>query len=199
MLLAVGQPSVIDDRELVRRIREGDAEALRAIVERYQERIFALIYGIVRDRHEVEDVAQEVFLKVYTRIHAFDERSRFYTWLYRVAVNAAKDHVKKRSRRPAVALDEEATLADQAESPVGHAATAETRRQVREEIAALPVRYREVLTLRELEGLSYIEIAQVLQISIGTVESRLHRARARLKRRLERHARRRNSLEAPGR
>ncbi|MHC5051325.1 MAG: RNA polymerase sigma factor, partial [Planctomycetota bacterium] len=98
----MGRPTQMDDRELVQRIRDGDAEALRAIVERYQDRIFSLIYGIVRDRHEVEDVAQEVFLKVYTRIQAFDERSKFYTWLYRVAANAAKDHVKKRSRRPAV-------------------------------------------------------------------------------------------------
>jgi RNA polymerase sigma-70 factor (ECF subfamily) len=193
------RPTQMDDRELVQRIRDGDAEALRAIVERYQDRIFSLIYGIVRDRHEVEDVAQEVFLKVYTRIQAFDERSKFYTWLYRVAANAAKDHVKKRSRRPAVALEEDEVLPAAGDNPVQHAAAAETRRLVREAIAALPLRYREVLTLRELEGLSYNEIAAVLQISIGTVESRLHRARAKLKRRMERHARRRNSLETPGR
>jgi RNA polymerase sigma-70 factor (ECF subfamily) len=199
MLLAMGRPTQTDDRELVRRIRDGDAEALRAIVERYQDRIFSLIYGIVRDRHEVEDVAQEVFLKVYTRIHAFDERSKFYTWLYRVAANAAKDHVKKRSRRPAVPLEDDEVLPATEDSPVGQAAVAEMRRLVREAIAALPVRYREVLTLRELEGLSYNEIASVLQISIGTVESRLHRARAKLKRRMERHVRRRNSMEAPGR
>ncbi|MHC4971749.1 MAG: RNA polymerase sigma factor [Planctomycetota bacterium] len=195
----MGRPTQMDDRELVQRIRDGDAEALRAIVERYQDRIFSLIYGIVRDRHEVEDVAQEVFLKVYTRIQAFDERSKFYTWLYRVAANAAKDHVKKRSRRPAVALEEDEVLPATGDNPVQHAAAAETRRLVREAIAALPLRYREVLTLRELEGLSYNEIAAVLQISIGTVESRLHRARAKLKRRMERHARRRNSLETPGR
>ncbi|MHC4490847.1 MAG: RNA polymerase sigma factor [Planctomycetota bacterium] len=195
----MGRPTQMDDRELVRRIRDGDAEALRAIVERYQDRIFSLIYGIVRDRHEVEDVAQEVFLKVYTRIRAFDERSKFYTWLYRVAANAAKDHVKKRSRRPAVALEEDEVVPGTGDSPVGHAAAAETRRLVREAIAALPLHYREVLTLRELEGLSYNEIAGVLQISIGTVESRLHRARAKLKRRMERHARRRNSLETLGR
>jgi RNA polymerase sigma-70 factor (ECF subfamily) len=194
------RPTQMDDRELVQRIRDGDAEALRAIVERYQDRIFSLIYGIVRDRHEVEDVAQEVFLKVYTRIQAFDERSKFYTWLYRVAANAAKDHVKKRSRRPAVALEEDEVLPAAGDNPVQHAAAAETRRQVREAIAALPLRYREVLTLRELEGLSYNEIAGVLQISIGTVESRLHRARAKLKRRMERHGRpRRDSLETPGR
>ena len=200
LLLAMGRPTRTDDRDLVRRIRDGDAEALRAIVERYQDRIFSLIYGIVRDRHEVEDVAQEVFLKVYTRIQAFDERSKFYTWLYRVAANAAKDHVKKRSRRPAVALKEDDVIPSTGDNPVGHAAAAETRRLVREAIAALPLRYREVLTLRELDGLSYNEIAGVLKISIGTVESRLHRARAKLKRRMERHGRpRRDSLETPGR
>lgn len=187
MLLNMGRST--EERELIRRIREGDGEALRAIVERYQDRIHALIYGIVRDRHEVEDVAQEVFLKVYTRISAFDGRSKFYTWLYRVAANAAKDHVKKRSRRPAVTLEEDAFLPDAADGPAAGARIRETRRFVRESIAALPSRYRTVLTLRELDGLSYKEISDVLQLSIGTVESRLHRARAQLKRRLLRHAR----------
>ena len=168
-------------------MRNGDPEALRAIVERYQGRIFALIYGIVRDRHEVEDVAQEVFLKAFTRIDAFDGRSRFYTWLYRVAANTAKDHIKKRSRRPAVALDEDAGIESGAVGPSAGAERAELRRRVRAAIHALPPRYREVLALRELEGMSYNEIAAVLKVSIGTVESRLHRARTRLKRDLESH------------
>jgi len=185
MLLKMSPKTRTDDTELVRRIREGDAEALRLVVERYQDRIFALIHGIVRDAHEVEDVAQEVFLKVFTRIEAFDGRSQFYTWLYRVAVNAAKDHVKKRVRRPAVALEEADALPGGAEGPDARAARNETARLVREAIDELPVRYREVLALRELEGLSYDEVAQVLGISIGTVESRLHRARSRLKRKLE--------------
>ncbi len=188
MLYAMGRQVVSDDRELVARIRRGDPEALRAIVERYQDRIFALIYGIVRDRHEVEDVAQDVFLKVFTRIDSFDERSRFYTWLYRVAANAAKDHVKKRSRRPAVALEEDEHFADETgDAPWARASSAETRRFVREAIASLPPKYREVLALRELDGMSYSEIAQVLKLSMGTVESRLHRARDRLRRRLNRH------------
>ncbi|MHC4223227.1 MAG: RNA polymerase sigma factor [Planctomycetota bacterium] len=189
-IAAMDREARTDDRELVRRLRAQDPEALRLVVERYQKRVFALIYGIVRDKHEVEDVAQEVFLKVYTRIGAFDERSKFYTWLYRVAANAAKDHVKKRSRRPAVALDEEVGIPDLEPGPGARAATTEVRLRVREAIAALPPRYREVLALRELEGFSYNDIASVLKISIGTVESRLHRARARLKRRLEDHVQR---------
>ena len=177
-----------DDRALVARMRTGDSEALREIVERYQSRVFALVFGIVRDEHEVQDVAQEVFLKVFTRIQAFDERSKFYTWLYRVAANAAKDHLKKRRRRPAVALEDDATVVDRGRGPAGHAAQQETRAIVREAIDSLPETYRTVLTLRELEGLAYTEIAEVLKVSLGTVESRLHRARGRLKRRLASHA-----------
>lgn len=177
----------MDDATLVARMREGDAEALRVLIERYQKRVFALIYGIVRDAHEVEDVAQEVFLKVFTRIHSFDERSALYTWLYRVAANAAKDHVKMRVRRPALPLDPEVEIPDPAEAPDRQVFAAETRRQVREAIAALPPRYREILALREIEGLSYQEIAHVLRLSAGTVESRLHRARERLKRALSSH------------
>jgi len=173
----------------VARLRAGDAEALRLVVERYQQRVFALIYGVVRDAHEVEDIAQEVFLKVYTRIHAFDERSQLYTWIYRVAVNAAKDHVKKRSRRPAVPLEEDVAVHDADAGPGAGAAAAETRRMVQEAIATLPSHYRMVIALREIEGMTYSEIARVLGLSPGTVESRLHRARARLKRRLESHAR----------
>jgi RNA polymerase sigma-70 factor (ECF subfamily) len=190
MTLAMAKRShaMPDEQELVARLRDGDPDALRLVVEQYQQRIFALIYGIVRDRHEVEDVAQEVFLKVFTRIHAFDGRSRFYTWLYRVAANAAKDHVKHRSRRPSVPLSEEAPIPDGEPGPRAHAASLERRRAVRDAIAALPARYREVLTLRELEGFSYAEIAEVLDVSIGTVESRIHRARARLRQRLETHA-----------
>ena len=188
MLLDMSRRTVPDDRELVARMREGDSEALRLLMERYQQRIFALIFGIVRDRHEVEDVAQEVFLKVFMRISAFDGRSKFYTWLYRVSANAAKDHLKKRRRRPAVSLEEEAGIPDVTGGPTEQAAIAETRLMVREAINSLPPRYREVLALRELEGLTYNEIAGILKLSMGTVESRLHRARARLKRRLESHA-----------
>jgi len=176
------------EQDLVRRLRERDPEALRELVERYQRRLARLVYGIVRDRHEVEDVVQEVFLKVYQRIEAFDERARLYTWLYRVAANAAKDHVKKLSRRPAVALPEEVSIPDGSAGPRAGAAAAERREAVRAAIAALPPHYREVLALRELESMSYTDIAAVLQLSIGTVESRIHRARARLKEGLGHHA-----------
>ncbi len=188
MLQAMPRTSQANDADLVQRLRQGDESAMREVVERYQQRLFALIYGIVRDRHEVEDVAQEVFLKVFTRIDRFNGQSRFYTWLYRVAANAAKDHVKKRSRRPSVALEDDAVLPEHGDGPRQQASRRELREAVRRAISDLSPRYREILTLRELQGLTYNEVATVLRISIGTVESRLHRARAKLKTRLERHA-----------
>ncbi len=175
------------EADLIARVRKGDTEAFRQIVEKYERRVFALLYGVLRDAHEVEDVAQEVFMKVFTRISAFDGKSKFYTGLYRVAVNAAKDHRKKLRRRPAVALEESEPPPDGLSGPREAAQTAETRRLVRAAIAELPEHYRSVLALRELQGLQYQEIADVLRVSLGTVESRLHRARALLKRRLQSH------------
>jgi RNA polymerase sigma-70 factor (ECF subfamily) len=180
--------STTPDRALqdlwVARLREGDTEALREVVHAFGERLTAVVSGVLRDRDAVEDVVQETFTKAFYRIHSFQGGSSLYTWLYRVAVNAAKDHIKSRKRRPASSFDDlpgRSALPSTSAPIVEGLERRELRLAVRAAIAQLPRRFRTVLALRELEGMAYTEIAEVLGLSLGTVESRLFRARRRLK------------------
>lgn len=173
------------DRWVVR-LRERDEGALREVVEAFGERITAVVAGVLRDRDAVDDVVQETFVKAYTRIDAFKGDAGLFTWLYRIAVNTAKDHAKARGRRPAASLDDlpsgaHGLAAADAAPTVERLEDREQRLVVRRAVAALPAVFRSVLVLRELEGLRYEEIAQILGLSLGTVESRLFRARRRLK------------------
>ena len=143
-----------------------------------------MVAGVLRDRDAVEDVVQETFTKAFYRIHSFKGGSSLYTWLYRVAVNAAKDYIKSRKRRPAASFDEVTgrTALPAPERPsVEGLERRELRLQVRAAVDRLPERFRTVLALREIEGMPYNEIAEVLGLSLGTVESRLFRARKRLR------------------
>ena len=174
----------------VARLRERDDGALREVVEAFGERITAVVAGVLRDRDAVDDVVQETFVKAYTRIDAFKGDAGLFTWIYRIAVNTAKDHAKARSRRPASSLDDlpsgaTGVAAADAAPTVERLEDREQRLLVRRAVAALPAVFRSVLVLRELEGLRYEEIAQILGLSLGTVESRLFRARRRLKALLE--------------
>ncbi len=171
----------------VARLQAGDASVLREVVDAFSERITSVVAGMLRDRDAVDDVVQETFVKAWYRIRSFHGESGLYTWLYRIAVNASKDHVKRRRRRPAVALEDAdpgATLPSHAEPAVESLERRETRLRVRAAIRSLPSKFRAVLVLREMEGLRYEEIAEVLGISLGTVESRLFRARRRLRAKL---------------
>lgn len=175
----------------VARLRDGDAGALREVMAAFSERITSVVTGMLRDRDAVDDVVQETFVKAFYRIRSFHGDAGLYTWLYRVAVNAAKDHVKSRGRRPASAIEDLPSgadgLASRSDGPsIERLEDREVRLAVRAAIAALPSKFRAVLVLRELEGLRYEEIAEILGISLGTVESRLFRARRRLKARLSR-------------
>ena len=168
----------------VERLREGDGEALREVVAAFSERITAVVAGILRDRDAVDDVVQETFAKAYFRIASFHGGSSLYTWLYRVAVNGAKDYIKSRKRRPSSSFDDMPGRASlpAADTPMLEDLQRRERRlEVRAAIASLPYRFRSVLALREIEGMSYNEIAEVLGLSLGTVESRLFRARRRLR------------------
>jgi RNA polymerase sigma-70 factor (ECF subfamily) len=171
------------------RLRQGDSQALREVVEAYSERITSVVSGMLRDRDAVDDVVQETFVKAFYRIGSFHGDAGLYTWLYRVAVNAAKDHVKRRGRRPAAALDDlppGTGIPSRDEPALERLEDRETRLRVRAAIQSLPAKFRAVLVLREIEGLRYEEIAEVLDVSQGTVESRLFRARRRLRARLAR-------------
>ncbi|MDJ0974321.1 MAG: sigma-70 family RNA polymerase sigma factor [Planctomycetota bacterium] len=169
----------------VARLREGCTETLREVVDAFTERLSAVVSGILRDRDAVEDVVQETFVKAFYRIHGFKGTSSLYTWLYRVAVNASKDYIKSRKRRPAASLEDLPTPATLMPStgrpPIEGLEQREIRVRVHAAIARLPLRFRTVLALREIEGMAYHEIAAVLNLSLGTVESRLFRARRRLR------------------
>lgn len=168
----------------VRRLRQHDPEALAEVVQAFTERLTAVVAGICRDRDAVEDVVQETFTKAYYRIESFKGGSGLYTWLYRIAVNGAKDYLKSRRRRPSVSFDElpaRTTLPAPDTPHIEGLERRELRLHVHAAIEKLPLRFRTVLALREIEGMAYNEIAEVLGLSLGTVESRLFRARKRLR------------------
>lgn len=175
--------SAEDDVVLIARAREGDQEAFERLVAAYTPRVYSLVRQILRNATEAEDVTQEVFFKVFAKLASFREDSAFYTWLYRVAVNAATDHLKKRRHDRTILVEDVATLpvVDLAETPAEEFSRQDLRGAVREAMARLPEKFRTILVLRELEGLAYEEIADVLAISLGTVESRIFRAREKLK------------------
>ena len=173
------------DMELVRRVQRGDKTGFDLLVLRYQNKILNLVSRYVHDSHEAQDVAQEAFIKAYRGLANFRGDSAFYTWLYRIAINTAKNHLITASRK--ISADgpdaQEAEQFDGAhglrdyESPERSALNEEIMGVVERSIADLPEDLRTALTLREFEGLSYEEIANVMECPIGTVRSRIFRAR----------------------
>jgi RNA polymerase sigma-70 factor (ECF subfamily) len=178
-----------DDQALVERCRSGDLAAFEPLVEKYRERVWRLAYHYVRDREEAWDVAQEAFIRAWQALPSFRGQSAFYTWLFRIVVNVATDRARSRAARgrafgtEAVPEEDwERVLIDPARGPDESAARAEQRDRVRRALDALPEHHRAIIMLSDLEGLSYREIAEVLGIPMGTVMSRLHNARKRLRR-----------------
>lgn len=173
------------DQQLVDRVRAGDKNAFNFLVLRYQNRVAALVARFIKDHQEVEDVTQEAFIKAYRALHLFRGDSAFYTWLYRIAVNTAKNTLVARGRRPPASdLDAgEAELVDigsplrDHETPEGSLATAALKEAVEQAIEELPEDLRTAFTLREFSGLSYEDITEVMNCPVGTVRSRIFRAR----------------------
>ena len=187
--------SQLSDAELIAASLDGDEGAFGFLIERHQDRVFRLLSRFTRgDYAETEDLAQEVFLKVYRKLHTFQQDSAFYTWVYRIAVNTATDHMGRRTRRRLKLVDDQGTLDTAArdrgdlddEGAAAPLLNAEVHEVTRRVLEGLPEIYRTILILREYEDLAYTDMAEVLQCSIGTVESRLFRARKRFKEALER-------------
>jgi RNA polymerase sigma-70 factor, ECF subfamily len=176
---------------MIAKARLGDPSAFEEIVRSYLPRVMAIAQNLVGRTGDAEDVAQEVFFKVHRKLGEFREEASLYTWIYRVTVNTATDFLKRRSHRPLGQVEEidNVPVADSGDTPLAAISRTDLAREVREAIQEVPVPFRTVLVLREIEQLTYEEIADTMKCSIGTVESRLFRARARLKSILERRFR----------
>jgi RNA polymerase sigma-70 factor, ECF subfamily len=187
-----------DDRELVHLSQNGTVAAFEELVRRHQQRVFALVAGILHRPDDVEDVAQQVFLKAYLGIKKFDQRAAFSTWLYKIAVNECWDYLRKRKVRPLVY---EADLSEEQVSrldgivssdrpPESPTVRTEAREILDRILETLPEQDRQLLVLKEVEGFSVQELAEILHLNVNTVKVRLFRARGRI---VEMYRRRRKS------
>jgi len=181
------------DQQLVLRVQKGDKTAFDLLVRKYQHRIAKLVSRYVSDRAEVEDVTQEAFIRAFRAIKGFRGESAFYTWLYRIAVNTAKNYLVAQGRRPStVDVENEEGEAVEIGESVRDASTPERQlladeigRTVERVMNGMPEELRTALTLREIDGLSYEEIAEIMDCPIGTVRSRIFRAREAIEQELQ--------------
>ncbi|OLO05633.1 MULTISPECIES: RNA polymerase sigma factor RpoE [Salinicola] len=181
------------DQQLVERAQKGDTRAFDLLVKKYQHKILGLISRYVQDHSEVQDVAQEAFIKAYRALGSFRAESAFYTWMYRIAINTAKNYLVSRGRRPpgsdldisdAELVDQSGRLSD-IESPEAAIARDQLEAAVFKAIEQLPDDLRTAITLREFDGLSYEDIATIMECPVGTVRSRIFRAREAVDKHIE--------------
>ncbi len=178
----------MEEKELVRLSREGSEEAFAELVKKYRIKVFNLAFSLTRDRDVADDLAQEAFIKAYYALPRFQSRSGFGTWLYRIAINHARDYLRKKSRMIQISIDnikessilqEDKTMKEEKES-----AEAQRKQFVHQSIRSLPEKHQVILSLRDIQGFSYEEISKILKISPGTVDSRIYRARKMLRKKL---------------
>ncbi len=181
------------DHELVKRVQEGDSKAFRRLFDKYHRRAFAVAMGVVKNEDDALDAVQEAFVKVHKNIDKFQGSSSFYTWLYRIVMNVSIDHVRRTSRRKNLDFDERA-LHEESEvagdgalvpnvtnaNPGKAALRRELGGAIHEALQELPEHHRAVIVLREVEGMSYEEMAEALEVPKGTVMSRLFHARKKM-------------------
>ncbi len=172
-----------DDDVLITLFQSGDERAFRILVERYQERIRNLIYSILNRSDVVDDLAQEIFIRVYQALPKFRFESSFYTWLYRIAVNKVRDEMRRKKAKKFLSLQK---LMDDADTELTMKMAVQPEDHAMDEVIgkaldSLPEKFRLPVVLKDVDGLSYEEIAEVLECEVGTVKSRLSRARAQLR------------------
>ena len=177
------------DTELLKAVLAGDTTAYRGLVEKYQGRVYSMVYGMLRNREDARDATQEAFVKAYNSLDRFRLESSFYTWLYRIAMNLSIDLIRKRKRRKQTSFDEAIAARDDdggiadlhhGDSPTKALERKQLYGRIMEALDTLPEDQRQAVLLRELEGLSYKEISEILDIPEGTVMSRLFYARKKL-------------------
>jgi|SRR5690554_1030553 RNA polymerase sigma-70 factor (ECF subfamily) len=181
------------DQQLVERVQKGDKRAFDLLVIKYQHKILAIISRFIRDHAEVQDVAQDAFIKAYRALPNFRGDSAFYTWMYRIAINTAKNHLVARNRRPPASdvdmEDAEFFTGNEAlkdmNSPEHSLLRDELETTINQAIKDLPEDLRTAVTLREMEGLSYEDIATIMDCPVGTVRSRIFRAREAIDKRIQ--------------
>ncbi len=178
--------------ELLRLARSGDVEAFGEIVERHEEYVYNVVYHLVGNDQEADDIAQEVFVRAFSHLDSFEGRAKFSTWLYGIALNCVRNLWRRRGRRsivaPVAAPGEENSIPDppsEQDGPEEALLRRERVDKVREAIAALAEDAREAIVLRDIQGLTYEEMAESMGVALGTVKSRIYRARQALKDQLE--------------
>jgi RNA polymerase sigma-70 factor (ECF subfamily) len=179
----VSPPADADDLAIMRAVLAGDSDAFRALIDKYGDSIFNLAYRMTGNPADAEDLAQEAFVQAYSRLADFRLGSRFHPWLYTIALNLCRNHLRRKAVLRWVSLERDRhddvprDLPAPAYNPEEALLDAEAERRLHQAVAALPMKYREVFVLRQSEGLSYEEIADVTGLPMGTVEVRLFRAR----------------------
>lgn len=181
----------LPEAELIKRCKNGDREAFNELFAQYESKVINIAYGMLSDKDDAYDAAQEVFIKVYKNISSFKENSSLSTWIYRITSNMCNDFLRKRMRSAnTISIHAESDddrgmeLRDKSPLPEEYAEHNETQRAVRQAISELSPEYREIITLYDVEDMSYENIAAILNCPVGTVKSRLNRARTALKKKL---------------
>lgn len=179
---------MMDEKELIKRAKDGDLKAYEDIIGIYEKKVFSIIYHMVRNESEVEDIAQEVFIKIYRNLPKFKEQSSLYTWIYRITVNVCIDEMKKRKNviyiNDNIKTDDgeiEIQIKDEGKTLEEIVNDKEYKRELFNCIKKLPERQRIMIVLRDIKGFTYMEIAEILKMNLGTVKSQINRARASLK------------------
>ena len=189
-------PGGDDDAEMIQAVLEGDPQAYRVLVERYERRIYFVVYGMVRNTEDARDLAQEAFVKAFQNLHRFRLDSKFYTWICRIAMNLSIDHLRKMKHRGHAEFDEMRSKSEGAQvvrlhsqnmDPSEAASRKQVLKTIMDAVDTLPDDQRQVLVLRELEEMPYREISEILDVPEGTVMSRLYYARRRLQELLAEH------------